>query len=285
MAKECKRCGKITKHLTCGNCYECHEKLKIEQYIEWTGEKEWLYDHYRYWKLAPEKMYQEVIGGHSVSKVATEFGCSTSTVYSSIRSYCKDNEFDTPFRKRKRKPNGLFCLACKRPLIGSQKKWCDNDDCGGWADLHPIIQVPCDKCGKIIQIRKDKGEPRHNWLCVIEGTCCRCGKTFLSRGYWDNRTPIAWSCKDCGNPPMREGYMYSLDDDGNIPIYHHADFLPKDGDITYTETIDVEPIFEQAITDRANELGITREELLGKMEKREISMKKERERKIAEWKY
>ncbi len=149
MKKLCKGCRKPREHVsTYGYCPECEKNNPvvkvfiqcIKQYREWSGNEDWQYDAGEYWLLVPEKMYQMAVSGHSASDVALEFNCSKSNVYQKVRSYCKGNNLETPFRKitkRERKPNGLFCLACGRPLTGRQRKWCSNDDCEGYYALHP----------------------------------------------------------------------------------------------------------------------------------------------------
>ncbi len=139
MKKLCKGCRKSRENVsTYGYCPECEKNnpavkesiRRIKQYREWSGNEDWEYDAGEYWPLVFERMYQMVVDGHSVADVATEFNTTKSNIYSRIRDYCKKNKLETPFKKRKRKPNGLFCLACNRPLVGNQRKWCSNDDCG-----------------------------------------------------------------------------------------------------------------------------------------------------------
>jgi ribosomal protein L37E len=158
MRKDCDRCGRITEHSKDGYCLVCSNPVKdvfdkrIAQYIEWTGDKEWQYDASTYWQKAWEMMYRMVIAGRPVSEIALEFDTSENNIKARVREYCKNNNLESPFRKNKkpeRKPNGKFCLACNRPLVGNQRKWCDNEDCGGWNDLHPRIVRQCPVCRNI----------------------------------------------------------------------------------------------------------------------------------------
>ncbi|MDF1537908.1 MAG: hypothetical protein P1Q69_03295 [Candidatus Thorarchaeota archaeon] len=222
MKKKCKNCGKITEHSpTYGYCLECDEnpavvaiKRRTKQYIKWTGDTEWQYDAGEYWPLAFENMYHMAGNGYSASDIASEFDTSKSNIYSRIREYCKKENLETPFGKRKRsekKSNGLFCLACNRPLVGNQRKWCSNEDCGGWNDLHPRIVRQCSICLNITETYIGSGyeETCKGCLSSIEEAKHRTAewikqqkelvqdrKKIRERAYREIRMDISTECED-----------------------------------------------------------------------------------------
>jgi hypothetical protein len=178
MKKKCERCGKITEyHPIDDYCLECDDDpasvailKRITQYKDWTGDEDWTYNPIEYDRVASERMYRMAVDGHSVSEIASEIYFPRSGVISLVLDYCRRNGLEIPLKKhkivrkkkrivgkRKRKPNGLFCLACNRPLVGNQRKWCGHDDCEGWDAIHPRIVRQCSVCMNITETYAGSG--------------------------------------------------------------------------------------------------------------------------------
>jgi hypothetical protein len=144
-----------------GKRYEKYMKIPLLRY--WPddrtlGKKYWdfIFNH------APKEMYDLLSKGRSLDEIAEEFDRKAADVKKMIREHAEKNNLENPYplkprKPRQRKPNGLFCLACNRPLFGRQRKWCDNDDCGGWNDLHPRIVRQCSVCKNITETYAGSG--------------------------------------------------------------------------------------------------------------------------------
>ncbi|MFW9887512.1 MAG: hypothetical protein ACFFER_04980 [Candidatus Thorarchaeota archaeon] len=131
--------------------YEKYMKIPLLRY--WPDDRTLAQ---KYWDFifnhAPREMYDLLSKGRSLDEIAEEFDRKRADVRKMVREYAEESNLENPYplRARKpgeRKPNGLLCLACGRPLFGRQKKWCGRDDCGGWNAVHPPTILKCISCG------------------------------------------------------------------------------------------------------------------------------------------